>query len=82
MITDKDIANIEVLHDRLMDIYGEKASNRWLTNARETTAKMYEIVGKPLSYLSQFEHLTNKRTVANKHLTNEPTTKEKNTKGN
>lgn len=43
-LNDEDIAVVEFMHDRLLDVYNEKQNVDYLVKARKTTNKMYSIV--------------------------------------
>lgn len=43
-LNDEDIAVVEFMHDRLLEVYNEKQNVDYLVKARKTTNKMYSIV--------------------------------------
>jgi hypothetical protein len=44
VFTDKDVALVEFLHDRLLDVYGENFNLDYMKNARELAKKIQETV--------------------------------------
>jgi len=44
VFTDEDVALVEFLHDRLLDVYGENINLDYMKNARELAKKIQESV--------------------------------------